>query len=69
MTIVRQTPATWPVIMAVVLPLCGAMGCFACYQQFRLGAAATVPFLLVILAIALFPVWLSGMAKRHGWIS
>jgi hypothetical protein len=32
------------------------------------GAVATVPFPLLIIAIGVFEVWLSGYAKRRGWI-
>ena len=34
----------------------------------RKGAAATVPFPLVILAVALFQLWLARHARRRGWI-
>ena len=32
------------------------------------GAAQVVPFPVFILAVALFGVWLSGLAGRRGWI-
>ena len=32
------------------------------------GAAATVPFPLLIVAIAAFQLWLAGLARRRGWI-
>ena len=35
-----QRPPTWFRIVAVVLLLWGAGGCYACFQQFRLGADA-----------------------------
>lgn len=33
------------------------------------GAAATVPFPLFILAVALFQIWYAGHAARRGWIA
>ena len=33
------------------------------------GAAATVPFPLFILVVAVFQIWLAGLARRRGWIS
>ncbi|URW76160.1 hypothetical protein M9980_02710 [Sphingomonas donggukensis] len=140
----RQKPPVWFWIVAIVLLLWGAMGCYACLQQFRLGAdamgpadayyrtlyatlpawynwvyavavgagflgaiallmrlatarllfivsliavvvqfgwlfattdmiavrgaGATVPFPLFIVAVAAFAIWLSGHARRRGWI-
>lgn len=43
MTVVRQYAPLWFRIVAIVLLLWGAMGCFACVQQFRLGPDAMGP--------------------------
>ncbi|WP_326523925.1 hypothetical protein [Sphingomonas sp.] len=40
---IRQAPRTWFWVVAIVLLLWGAMGCYACFQQFRLGAEAMGP--------------------------
>lgn len=42
-TYLRQRPPAWFWVVAVVLLLWGAMGCYACIQQFRLGAEAMGP--------------------------
>ncbi|MES2336604.1 MAG: hypothetical protein V4537_00745 [Pseudomonadota bacterium] len=141
---IRQKAPTWFRIVAVVLLLWGAMGCYACVQQFRLGAeamgpaddysralyaalpawynwvyavavgagflgsvalslrssaarglyvlsliavliqfgwlfattdmiavrgfAATALFPILIVGIAVFQIWLAGLARRRGWI-
>ena len=138
---VRQKPATWFTVLAVLLVLWGAMGCFSFYGQhimkppmgdawtrdfvarqpawfapvyavavgaqllgsIRLlmrsrgaiwvyvvalvasviqfgwiflgteliaakGAAATVPFPAVIIAVCVFQLWLARLALRRGWI-
>lgn len=36
----RQRPPVWYWLVAVALLLWGAMGCYACYQQIKLGAEA-----------------------------
>jgi hypothetical protein len=33
------------------------------------SAAMTVPFPLFIFAVALFQIWIAGIARRRGWIS
>ena len=43
MAMVRRPAPTWFRIVAVVLLVWGAAGCFACFQQFRLGADAMGP--------------------------
>lgn len=40
MTYLRQRPPMWFWLVATVLLLWGAMGCFACYMQFTRGADA-----------------------------
>lgn len=40
---VRQRPPQWFRFVAILLLLWGAMGCYACIQQFRLGAEAMGP--------------------------
>ena len=138
---VRQKPATWFTILAVVLVLWGVMGCFSFYGQHIMdppmgdawtrdfvarqpawfapvyavavvaqllgsillaaksrhavpvyivalvaaviqfgwvllgteliavkGAAATVPFPAVIIAVCVFQLWLARFALRRGWI-
>ena len=42
-TYLRQKPPAWFWVLAVVFLLWGAMGVFACIQQFRLGADAMGP--------------------------
>ena len=39
----RQRPPAWFWIVGVILLLWGAQGCYACVQQFRLGADAMGP--------------------------
>lgn len=33
------------------------------------GPAMTVPFPLFIFAVAVFQIWIAGLARRRGWIS
>ena len=42
-TYIRQKPPMWFWILSILLLLWGAMGVFACIQQFRLGAEAMGP--------------------------
>lgn len=140
----RRSPPVWFRIATILLLLWGVAGCYACRQQFRLGAAAmgrptaydlalhaalpgwynwvfalavgmgfvgavaliarsvlarpfyavsivavlvqfgwlfaatdivahkgastVLPFPVLIVAIAVFAIWLSGLARRRGWI-
>lgn len=140
----RPAVPVWYWVIAILLTLWGAMGCFACYQQFKLGpaawgevtdysralyaslpvwynwlyalavgtallggiglllragwakaafwisliaavvqfgyafaatdmvavkgAAATLPFPIFIIAVAVFSVWFAGFAKGRGWL-
>ena len=51
-------PPIWFWIVAIVLALWGAMGCWACYQQWTLGAAAMGPVDAWSLKYyAALPVW------------
>lgn len=146
-TYLKQRPPAWFWIVAILFLLWGAMGCWACYQQFRIGAdawgdpanaeynralyaalpawynyvyaiavgtallgalallarsaaarllfivsaiaivvqfgyaflatdliahkgaAAVLPFPILILVIALVEIWFAGLARRRGWIS
>jgi hypothetical protein len=43
MTIDTRSPPSWFRVAVVVLIVWSAAGCFACYQQFRLGADAMGP--------------------------
>lgn len=54
----RRRPPAWFRIVAILLVLWGAMGCFACIQQFRLGADAMGPADAYYRALyATFPAW------------
>ena len=60
-TIVRPVPL-WFRAAAVLLLLWGLAGCFACYQQFRLGAEAMGPATDYDRAIyAALPVWYNSV--------
>jgi len=62
MTIIRQRTPIWFRIVAVLLLLWGAIGCFACYQQFRLGADAMGPADAYQRALyAGLPVWYNAV--------
>jgi hypothetical protein len=62
MSVIRQRAPAWFTILAVVLLLWGAMGCFACIQQFRLGADAMGPATDYQRALyAGLPVWYNAV--------
>lgn len=58
----KTTPPTWFWIVSVVLVLWELMGCFACVQQIKLGAAAMGPVDDWSLKYyAALPVWYNGV--------
>ncbi len=57
-TYLRHRPPAWFWVVAIVILLWAAMGCYACYQQFRLGAEAMGPATDYDRGIyAALPVW------------
>lgn len=58
----RQAPPMWFRVVAVVLVLWGLIGCYACLQQFRLGAEAMGPASDYDRALhASLPVWYNAV--------
>ena len=58
----RQPPPMWFRVIAIVLVLWGLMGCYACYQQFRLGAEAMGPATDYDRALyASLPIWYNSV--------
>ena len=59
---IARKPPGWFYIVGVVLLLWGLMGCFACVQQFRLGADAMGPASAYDRALhASLPIWYNAL--------
>ena len=57
-TYLKQRPPVWFWVVAILFAIWGAMGCYACFQQFRLGAEAMGPATDYDRALyASLPVW------------
>jgi len=62
MAVFQRTPPLWFRVVGLLLLLWGAAGCYACYQQFRLGAAAMGPPTAYDLRLyASLPVWYNAV--------
>lgn len=62
MSMFETPPPVWFRVVAVLLLIWGLMGCYACYQQFRLGAEAMGPATEYDRALyAALPVWYNAV--------
>ena len=62
MPVFRRPPPPWFRLVAVLLLIWAAMGCYSCVQQFRLGAAAMGPPSDYDRALsAALPVWYDAL--------
>ena len=67
--LLRSGLAKWPYIASLVAVIVQFGWVFAATDLLaHKGAAMTVPFPAFIIAVALFQVWLAGLAQRKGWI-